>query len=155
MLSFRKRLIKNGLDFLASHPFFLKFALLSILITAAFWFRIWAERGVRTLTLPSERELPSAPVIASPLLSNPTPPIVPREVSASSVEKVDLNSASAEMIEALPGVGPKLAREIVRYREEQGPFRKREDLLEIKGMGPKKLRQIEPYLTIGPNDKSR
>jgi len=76
-------------------------------------------------------------------------------VSASSVEKVDLNSASAEMIEALPGVGPKLAREIVRYREEQGPFRKREDLLEIKGMGPKKLRQIEPYLTIGPNDKSR
>lgn len=152
MPSFRKRAIKNGLDFLSSYPSFLKFALLSIIIATAFWFRTWAEREVGTL--PSDNEVPSAPVVTAPVLSSdPSSLPVPREVPASSVEKVDLSSASAEIIETLPGVGPKLAREIVRYREERGPFRKVEDLLEIKGMGPKKLRRIEPYLIVGSNEK--
>lgn len=151
MLSSRKRRTRNGLGLLATHPSFLKFTLLSIIIVAAFWFRMWAERGEGSL--PSDGTLPSAPVITAPVSSDPSPSPVSTRGQASSVEKVDLSSASAESIESLPGVGPKLAQEIVRYREERGLFRRAEDLLEIKGMGPKKLRRIEPYLIFGSNDK--
>ncbi|MCG3115818.1 MAG: helix-hairpin-helix domain-containing protein [Candidatus Manganitrophus sp. SA1] len=69
------------------------------------------------------------------------------------MEKVDLNSAAVEIIETLPAVGPKLAQEIVRYREERGPFRKVEDLLDVKGIGPKKLSRLAPYLIFGSNDE--
>lgn len=104
--------------------------------------------------LPSAGEPPSLPGMTTPVLSSdPFPALLPIVGETSSMEKVDPNSASAEVIETLPGVGPKLAQEIVRYREERGPFRKAEDLLSVKGMGPKKLSQIEPYLIIRPHDK--
>lgn len=152
MPSFRKRLIKNGRDLFKSHPSFLKVALLSIIIATAFWFRTWAERGAGSL--PPDDELPSVPVFTAPVLSpDPSPSPLSSGGSASLVVKVDLNSASVEIIETLPAVGPKLAQEIVRYREERGGFRKVEDLLGVKGIGPKKLSQLEPYLMFGSDGK--
>lgn len=151
MPSFRKRLIRIGLSFLSRHPSFPKFVLLSIMMATAFWFRTWAERGDERI--PSDSELPSVPVVAAPVSSDPSSSPIHKEAPASSLEKVNLNSASAERIETLPGVGPKLAQEIVRHREERGPFQKTEDLLRIKGIGLKKLKQIEPYITIESNDK--
>jgi competence protein ComEA len=152
MLSFRKRLIKNDLGLLESHSSLLKFVLLFIIIATAFWFRIGAERGEEGLS--PDKEFPSAPRFTAPVPSfDPSPSPVSDDGPASSVEKVDLSSASAESIETLPGVGPKLAREIVRFREERGPLRRVEDLLEVKGIGPRKLSQIEPYLRFGSDDK--
>lgn len=48
----------------------------------------------------------------------------------------------------LPGIGPKLAKRIVAYRERVGPFRTVEDLLAVPGIGPRRLEQIRPYLRI-------
>lgn len=151
MLFFRKRRIKNGLGHLELRPSLLKFFLLFIIIAAAFWFRIWAERGEGGL--PPEGQPPMRVFTAPTLSSDPPFSPVAREGSASSVQKVDLGSASAEVIETLPGVGPKLAQEIVRFREKRGPIRKVEDLLGVKGIGPKKLSQLEPYLIFGSDDK--
>ena len=60
---------------------------------------------------------------------------------------IDLNRATAEDLAAIPGLGPELAQRIVDYRQKHGPFQKIDDLAEkVLGIGPKKVRQIKPYL---------
>jgi competence protein ComEA len=61
---------------------------------------------------------------------------------------LDPNLATAGDLEALPGIGPVLARRIVEFREEQGPFKDIEELQKVKGLGPKLLDKIRPYLVI-------
>ena len=62
---------------------------------------------------------------------------------------LDINQASADDFATLPGIGPKLAGQIVAYREKHGPFRRVEDLLVIRGIGPKKWKTIRPHLRVG------
>lgn len=62
---------------------------------------------------------------------------------------LDLNRATAEDLQAVPGIGPALARRIITYREGHGPFTRVEDLLEVKGIGEKSLAKIQHYLAIG------
>lgn len=61
---------------------------------------------------------------------------------------LDINRASAEDLQKLPGIGPKLAEQIVAYRRKHGPFRRVEDLLAIRGLGIKKWKAIRPYLRV-------
>lgn len=60
--------------------------------------------------------------------------------------KIDINKADWIEIDSLPTVGPKLAQQIVAWRQEHGTFASHEDLLAIHGLGPKKLEQFRPYL---------
>jgi competence protein ComEA len=63
---------------------------------------------------------------------------------------VNLNTASAEELQLLPGVGPAKVRSIVAYRSLH-PFRTVDELVRIKGIGRKMLRRIRPHLTVtGP-----
>ena len=61
---------------------------------------------------------------------------------------VNINTATQEQLETLPGVGPSTARSILHYRLRSGPFRRLEDLLIIKGMSKKKLEELRPYLRV-------
>ena len=61
---------------------------------------------------------------------------------------LDLNTATAEDLEALPGVGPVLAQRIFKYRQVHGPFNHLEDLVSVPGVGKKKLAQLKPYLMV-------
>jgi competence protein ComEA len=61
---------------------------------------------------------------------------------------LDLNTATAEDLDALPGIGPALAQRIVQYRQSQGPYRTIEDLLAVHGIGEKKLAQLKPLLMV-------
>jgi competence ComEA-like helix-hairpin-helix protein len=63
--------------------------------------------------------------------------------------RIDINRATAKDFAKLPGVGPELARRIVAYRSKHGPFRRVQDLLAIRGIGPKKWRALKPHLRIG------
>jgi len=62
---------------------------------------------------------------------------------------VDINSATAEELAALPGIGPKAAADIVAYRLENGPFRNPEDLMNVKGIGRKTYEGLRTFITIG------
>jgi competence protein ComEA len=62
---------------------------------------------------------------------------------------VDLNTATIEQLERLPGIGPTTAKAIVRFRTKSGPFRRVEDLLAVRGISETKLKKLRPYITIG------
>jgi len=64
-------------------------------------------------------------------------------------EAIDINKATANDLQKLPGIGPSLATQIVAYREKHGPFRRVEDLMVIRGIGFKKWKQIRPYIRVG------
>ena len=61
---------------------------------------------------------------------------------------VNLNTASAEELQLLPGVGEVRAVAIVARRNEQGGFKKVDDLLEVKGIGQAMLERMRPYVTL-------
>jgi comEA protein len=71
-----------------------------------------------------------------------------QEPNKSPSAVIDINRASAEELQKLPGIGPKLAQQIVAFREKHGPFRRVEDLLVIKGIGPKKWKAIRPHVVV-------
>ena len=66
--------------------------------------------------------------------------------SRELIFQVDPNTAQADELLALPGIGPALADRILEFRQTNGPFQKAEDLERVYGIGPKKRQQIEPYL---------
>jgi competence protein ComEA len=66
---------------------------------------------------------------------------------------LDLNTATAEDLEALPGIGPALAQRIIERRQSQGLFASVEDLLTVYGIGHKKLAQIKPLITVASQER--
>ncbi len=62
---------------------------------------------------------------------------------------LDLNTASAAELTALPGIGPTIAGRIVAYRDETGPFTSVEELTEVEGIGEKKLEEIRDLVFVG------
>ena len=62
---------------------------------------------------------------------------------------VDLNTATAEQFDALPGIGPSTATAIIARRDQSGPFRSVDDLLDVRGIGPAKLDAIRNLVTVG------
>jgi len=67
---------------------------------------------------------------------------------------LELNTASADDLKALPGIGPALAQAVVNYRATYGPFKKIDDLLQVSGIGPKKLENLRPHLVISESPDS-
>jgi competence protein ComEA len=61
---------------------------------------------------------------------------------------IDLNSATIEQLEQLPGIGPVTAKKIIEFREKSGPFRKVEDLLAIPRITKVRLEKLRPYVTV-------
>jgi competence protein ComEA len=81
-------------------------------------------------------------------------PIVPARAADKAVAaqapkaSIDVNAASAKELARLPGIGDKIAAEIVDYRTKNGPFKKVEDLLKVKGIGEKKLAAMKSQIVI-------
>lgn len=66
--------------------------------------------------------------------------------------KVNLNTASAEQLTAVPGIGVKLAARIVEHRQKNGSFKNVQELMNVKGVGEKSLVKLEPFLSTGSAD---
>jgi competence protein ComEA len=61
---------------------------------------------------------------------------------------VNINTASVKELDALPGIGAKTAALIVEYREKNGPFKKIEELMNVRGVGEKSFLKLKPQLTV-------
>jgi len=75
----------------------------------------------------------------------------PRKASSKVLSGVlNLNTASASQLDAMPGVGPKAAERIIAFRSKT-PFTRPEDLVKVKGFGKKKLDKLKAHLSVsGP-----
>ncbi len=76
------------------------------------------------------------------------PVAMAQKSKSASTEKVNLNTATAEQLQTLPGIGPSLAKTIIEHRTKNGKFNKVEELLNVKGIGEKKFQQIKDRLVI-------
>lgn len=83
------------------------------------------------------REGESVPVDAGVAAGSTTPP-----------GPVDLNRATADQLDSLPGVGPATAAAIVAYRDQHGPFASVDDLAQVRGIGPAKLEALRGLVTV-------
>jgi len=68
---------------------------------------------------------------------------------------INLNSASAAELQQVPGIGPSTADKILEMRKSYGAFKSVDDLLAIKGIGPKRLEKMRKYLTVGKTEQSK
>jgi competence protein ComEA len=71
-----------------------------------------------------------------------------RRVAASGPVRMNLNTASVQTLQRLPGVGPAISARIVAYREAYGGFREPREVTRVKGIGPKTYEKMAPYLFV-------
>ena len=93
-------------------------------------------------------------VLALALLAVPIPAAAgqgqPTPAKASGALLVNLNTATSEQLDQLPGVGPKTAALIIEYRQKNGGFKKIEDLMNVRVIGEKTVLKLRPLITITP-----
>jgi len=73
----------------------------------------------------------------------------PAPAKSAPAALVNINTAPADQLEGLPGVGSKMAARIVEYRQKNGGFKKLEDLMNIQGIGEKNFLKLKPLVTVG------
>ena len=95
------------------------------------------------IVVPGGTDLPTPQLTigGSGLVFTPTPP---------AGKPVNVNTASVDELDKLPGIGPTAAQKIVDYRTVNGPFTRLEDLLKVPGIGPTIFDEIHGLITLGP-----
>lgn len=68
---------------------------------------------------------------------------------------LDLNLATSEQLEALPGIGAATAKRILEYRQKSGGFKKSEELMNVRGIGEKNFLSLKPFITVTPPRSER
>ena len=90
----------------------------------------------------------SPPTVASVAPSR-TPRSAPQAAATATTQfPINLNTATADQLEAIPGIGPVLAQRIIEYRQTRGRFQSVDELLEVRGIGAKRLENMRPYVTV-------
>jgi len=83
--------------------------------------------------------------ISSGVLAKKKPPAQP----------ININTANLDELQLVPGIGPVTAGKILQMRKSYGSFKSVDDLLAIRGLGPKRLDKMRKYLTVGKSVASR
>ena len=86
--------------------------------------------------------------MSAPAQNADTDPVAAPAVEKTDDAKINLNSATAEQLISIPGIGPATARLIVEHRTKAGKFNRIEELMNVRGIGEKKFQQIKDLLTL-------
>jgi competence protein ComEA len=118
------------------------------------------RRALRVAAPPSARTVPRGGLAPRPVRTTARYPLAVRPVASLSRSDgvsapdvspngpVNVNTAGAEELDTLPGVGPSTAAAILEFRRENGPFQRVEDLLEVRGIGEKKLAAMRDRIVL-------
>jgi competence protein ComEA len=68
---------------------------------------------------------------------------------AAAVSPININTASVAELDALPGIGAKTAALIIEYRQKNGPFKKIEELMNVRGVGEKNFLKLRTQISVG------
>ena len=108
-----------------------------------------ADLGALNLAAPLEDgDRVEVPLIGAAGSSQPTPGISRFATGGATGGPVDINSATQEALEGLPGIGPTLARRIIDYRQANGPFASIEAIQDVEGIGPGIFEEIKELITV-------
>lgn len=122
-----------------------------------------ATAGADLVRLNLAAKLGDGARVAVPIVGRPPPAVDPSAVSGATDPSTDggavgadgdpgapinVNSATAAQLEALPGIGPTLAAAIVQERERNGPFRSADDLTRVHGIGAGRLAQLRDFVAV-------
>ena len=124
-----------------------KLELLTLLLAAVFlaftagWF-LGGSRQAEGVRVETQRTLRQAEPIGVPAPS-------PSEQTPAPTELININTADAQTLQQLPGIGEKRAQDIIDYRNEHGPFRISEDLTKVDGIGEGTLQGLIDRITTG------
>lgn len=130
-------------------------AVLSLCVLVATATATWLSAATASAASGTAAQLSATPPQAELVQSN-APGVGEDEPTRSGKTlrgKLNLNTASEQQLQMLPGVGPAKAQRIVDYRQKRGKFQRVRDLRRVKGFGYKTLQKLAPYLTVdGPNN---
>ncbi len=93
----------------------------------------------------------AAPVVALPQDKPASAPPAQASASTSSKPAINLNVATIEQLETLPGIGRKTAERILEYRTKNSGFKRIEDLMNVKGIGEKSFLKLKPLISVKPS----
>ncbi len=85
----------------------------------------------------------------------PRPHKLTIRTDGSATTKLDVNRATLEEFERLPGIGPGLAKQLLAHRDQHGPFLRVEDLRGVKGIGQKRFERLAPFVTVSARGTTR
>ncbi|HKT81651.1 MAG TPA: helix-hairpin-helix domain-containing protein [Vicinamibacterales bacterium] len=80
--------------------------------------------------------------------ASPSPSAKASAKPAAPAAIVNLNTATQQELETLPGIGARTAERIIEYRTKKGPFKKIEELMNVQGIGEKSFLKLKPQLTV-------
>lgn len=103
-------------------------------------------RTLLVLTCALILTLGAGSALAAPVDRTATAP----QASQTTPKPVNINTATSKELQALPGIGEATATRILEFRKDNGPFKKVEDLMNVRGIGEKTFLTLKPLIVVGP-----
>jgi competence protein ComEA len=100
------------------------------------------------INVPVRAVNPAAVAASTTPSSGQAPTVDTKNISPAAERKINLNTATLEELDTLPGIGPALAQRIIDYRVENGGFQTIEELIEVKGIGDTLFNDLKEMITV-------